>query len=72
MRQPPRNFHCSLVMKRETIPLISGRTRIVDVCRNCGWQSTEIYSAAGQILMWRNDGFPGLAVSQKSEHKGRV
>jgi len=43
-------------MRRTIIPLIAGRTRYVDVCRNCGLQTTEVRSATGALLRWRFDG----------------
>lgn len=53
-----RIWHCSLVMRREETELVNGRMKIIDTCRNCGWSQMEIYSATGQMVLWRNLGKP--------------
>lgn len=54
-------------MQRREEPLISGRMKYIDRCRNCGQQTTEIYSRTGQALVWKNDGFPGKQVAAQTQ-----
>lgn len=42
-------------MRRKEIPLMHGRTRVVDSCRNCAFEMTQIRSAAGQLLVWKHN-----------------
>jgi hypothetical protein len=52
-------------MRRTEVPLIAGRLKVVDVCRNCGQQTTEIYARNGDMLLWRNDGKKPVADSSR-------